>query len=54
MKKIDELSRAQLKQDFKNMYVDIGLEGCYQVLYELLTSITVLFEVMEDKTGGKL
>lgn len=49
MKKIDEMTRAELKQNFKNMYDDIGLAGSYQVMYELVTSVELLAEVIMEK-----
>lgn len=49
MKRINELDRATLKNEFKNMYTDIGCEGCLQVLYELLVSVNVLIEVINEK-----
>lgn len=54
MKKVNELDRAQLKQDFKNMYKEIGLLESYQVLYELLLSVNVLFEVIDEKSKEEL
>lgn len=48
MKKVSELDVAQLKQDFKNMYNNIGETECYQVLYEILLSANILAEVLID------
>ena len=48
MKEVNQLDQAALKNDFKNMYKDIGYTGCTQVLYELVLSAQILTEVMAD------
>ncbi len=53
MKKINELDRATLKQEFKNMYDEIGSLAAYQVLYELVVSVNVLAEVIAEKSEEK-
>jgi hypothetical protein len=49
MKPINEMDRAQLKQEFKNLYLEVGEMECYQVLYELCVSAEILAEVLNDK-----
>ena len=53
MNKPTELDRAQLKNDFKNMYKEIGFGGSLQVLYELLISAEILSEVLAEKMEAK-
>lgn len=49
MNKISELDQAQLRHSFRNMYKDIGIVGCYQVLYEFLLSANLLMDVMNEE-----
>lgn len=40
---------AEMKQQFREMYRDIGFDGCRQVLYEFLKSSEWLSEIMLDE-----
>lgn len=48
MNKINELDKAGLKYDFKQMSKNIGRDGCLQVLYELLLSASILCDVIKE------
>ena len=45
----NELDLAELRQDFRRLYRDIGPEGCLQVVYEMLVSARVLSEIMIEE-----
>lgn len=40
---------AQMRQEFRRMYANIGFEGCMQVLYEILKSGEWLSEIMLEE-----
>ncbi len=48
MKKITVIDEVQLKQEFKELYKDLGQEECLQVFYELLTSAEIMLIVMKE------
>jgi hypothetical protein len=49
MKELNLLDEAQLKNDFRRTYKEIGMSGCVQVLYELITAANILSEVMLEE-----
>ncbi len=44
-----ELDLAQLRYEMRMMYSHIGLEGSFQVLYEMLVGARVLSEIMVEE-----
>ncbi len=51
MEKIDELTRAEMRHKFRQMYWDLKLSGCLQVVYELIESASILCEVITEECG---
>lgn len=49
MKSIGLLDEAQLRNDFKRLYKDIGIDGMLQVIYELCISAQICAEVMKEE-----
>lgn len=45
---------AQMRQEFRRLYREIGFDGCMQVLFEILKSGEWLSEVMIEEKGGTL
>jgi hypothetical protein len=47
------LDEAQMRQEFRRMFREVGWNGCLQVLYEFLKSAEYLAEIMiEEKHNG--
>lgn len=42
---------AQMRQEFRRLYREVGLAGCTQVLFELLKSGEWLSQIMLEETG---
>lgn len=49
MKEVNELDKAELKHEFRQLYNQVGYEGCIQCLYEILLSANVLAELMIEE-----
>jgi len=49
MQKINVLDEAELRQEFRRHYQEIGMAGCLQILYELLRSGEILADVMYEE-----
>ncbi len=47
------LDEAQMRQEFRRLYREIGYDACTQVLYEMLVSARWLSEIMlEERKNG--
>lgn len=46
-----ELDKAELRQEFRRLYREIGYVGCLQVLYEILKGGELLSEIMLEERG---
>lgn len=47
------LDEAQMRQEFRRLYREIGDTGCIQVLYEMLMAARWLSEIMlEERNNG--
>ena len=44
-----ELDLAQLKYEMRQLYGNIGCDGCFQVLYEMLVGANTLMEVIAEE-----
>lgn len=44
-----ELDLAELKHEFRQLYMHVGFGGALQVLYELLLSANVLSEIIAEE-----
>lgn len=50
---MDEMTKAEMKHEFREMYKNIGFQECLQVLYELLLSSQLLTEVLYEEVVEK-
>lgn len=46
---INELDEAELRYEFRKIYVDHGYDTCVQMLFELITASKILTEVMTEE-----
>ncbi len=53
MKNLDEMQIALIKNQFKLMVQDIGLDESYYVLTEILQTANILIEVLIDEEKRK-
>lgn len=47
----NQLDEAQMRQEFRRLYHEIGFNGCMQVLYEFMLSANWLTEIMIEERG---
>lgn len=54
MNKPSVTDEAQMRQEFRRLYREVGWNGCLQVLYEFLKSAEWLAEIMvEEGASGR-
>lgn len=49
MRHISVIDEAQLRQEFRRLYRELGYRGMLQVLYELCASVQICVEVMKEE-----
>lgn len=54
MDKPNELDLAELRHEFRELYKDLGYEGCLQVLYEFLISAETMCKVIQEEQQKEL
>lgn len=55
MKIIDPAQEALLKNQFRNLYYDEGMETCLQALYEIMESARIFADVLvEEQKRGRV
>lgn len=47
--KLTEMDEAEISLEMRNLYKDIGFNGCIQVLYEIISSANVMAVVMMEE-----
>lgn len=45
------LDEAQMRQEFRRLYREIGMTGCLQALYEMLACARILSDIMSEEAG---
>jgi hypothetical protein len=48
-----DLDLAQLKYEMRQLYLNVGYEGCLQVIYEMLLGANILFDVIGEEKSKK-
>lgn len=49
----NELDIAQMRQEFRRLYREIGAAGCLQVLYEIMKGAELLAEIMLEERDAR-
>lgn len=53
MRNITVLDEIQLKTEFRHLYKNIGVDICYQTLYELLKAAEIMCEMLKEENEKK-
>lgn len=53
MKHINVIDEAQLRQEFRRLYKEVGFKGMLQVVYELCISVQICIEVIKEEYSNE-